>query len=75
MAYPAVWPFSTLTHKRHDFRKKVIHHKMRVLIFPTPFFPQTFLILRRSGRVMIKNVFWSSSKVPVIFVILLKKKT
>ena len=25
--------FSTLCHKRHDFRKKVIEHKMCVLIF------------------------------------------
>ena len=28
---------STLSHKRHDFRKKVIEHKLRVLIFSTTF--------------------------------------
>jgi hypothetical protein len=29
--------FSTLSHKRHDFRGKVIEHKMCVLIFSTTF--------------------------------------
>jgi len=29
--------FSTLSHKRHDFRGKVIEHKMCVLIFSTKF--------------------------------------
>jgi len=28
---------STLSHKRHDFRKKVTEHKMCVLIFSTTF--------------------------------------
>jgi hypothetical protein len=29
--------FSTLSHKRHDFRKQVIEHKMCVLILSTTF--------------------------------------
>jgi len=40
VAWPALQFFPTLSHKRHDFRKKkkkVIEHNMCVLIFSTTF--------------------------------------
>jgi len=50
---PAVH-LSKLSHKRHDFRKKkIIEHKMLVLIVPKTL-PKSFFILRRTKRVMIK---------------------
>ena len=47
--------FSILSYKRHDFRKKVIEHKMCVLVFSITFF-KTFLILRRIERDTVINV-------------------
>jgi hypothetical protein len=46
--------FSTLSHKRHDFRKNVIEHKTCLLIVST--FSETFLNLRRTERGSIINV-------------------
>ena len=35
LACPALKYFFQLSHKRHDFRKEVIKHKMCILIFST----------------------------------------
>ena len=53
----AVQYFSTLSHKRHDFRKTVIC----VLWLSLQLLSATFLILRRNERDMIINVYWSTS--------------
>jgi len=60
--------FSTLSHKRHDFREKAIETKrLCVLISPTTL-SEIFLILRKTERDVIINVQRSSYKVPVILV-------
>jgi hypothetical protein len=56
--------FSTSSHKRHDFREKVIEYKMCVLIFSTNL-SETSLILRIIQRDIIINVNMSSSEVPL----------
>ena len=48
-------------------RKKVIEHKVCVLIFSI-ILSEKFLVLRGTERDMIKIVCWSSCKVPVILV-------
>jgi len=69
-----MWPIrfhNAFTHylikkKSHNFRgKKVTENKICVLIFSTNL-SETFLILRRTERDMIKNVYRSSCEVPVI---------
>jgi len=56
VACPGLQFFFTLSHKRHDFREKVIECKMCVLVFSTAV-SETFLTLRRNEQDMIKNVF------------------
>ena len=51
----AVPCFSTLSHKRHDFRKNVIEHKISILIFFITL-SETFLIRRRMQRDIVINV-------------------
>jgi hypothetical protein len=57
---------STLSHKRHDFRKKILSIKC-VFWFSLQLLPETFLILRRIQRVII-NVRMSSCKLTVTLV-------
>jgi len=64
---PALQYFSILSHKLHDLKKKVIEHKMRVLIFPTKMC-ETFHILRRIQRNAAIYGHMSSRKVRVILV-------
>jgi hypothetical protein len=68
VACPVLPYFSTSVHKLYDFRKKVIEHKMFVLIFSATLSSETFLVLRRLQRDIIKIVHRSSCKVPVIIV-------
>ena len=57
--------FSTLSDKRHDFRKKkVTEREMCILAFITNFIPN-ILILRRIQRDIVINVKTSSCKVPL----------
>jgi hypothetical protein len=37
VAFPTLFHFPTLSHKRRDFREKVTEHKMGVLIFSIDF--------------------------------------
>ena len=64
----AVQCSSTLSHKRHDFRKKTVDHKFLSRI-SLQYLSQIFSILRRIQRGVIINLHRSSCKVPVIVVI------
>ena len=59
LACLAVPYFSTLSRKRHDFLKKVIQHKMCVLIFSTTL-SETFLILKKNEWDVMVNMHRSS---------------
>ena len=64
---PLVPPyFSTLFHKRHDFREKVTEHKMCFLI-PFTNLSKTFLILRRTYGDIVINMRTSSCKIRSYF--------
>ena len=57
----ALWNFSTLSHKRFDFRKKVTEYKMFVLIFCT-ILSENVVFLRRIQRDIAINENRSSCK-------------
>jgi hypothetical protein len=63
---PIVTYFSTFSHKRRDFRVKLLNVK-RVFQFSAQILPATFIILRRIQR-DIMNVHKYSCQVPVIAV-------
>ena len=65
-ACPYLQYFSTLCHKRHDFREKIMKRTMCVSIVSTDL-SETFVILG-TDRDIIKNVFRSSYEVPFILV-------
>jgi hypothetical protein len=52
VACPALLNYSTLSHKRQDFRKIKIQNKTCVLV-PSTSVSETFLILKRTERDMI----------------------
>jgi len=58
--------FSTLSHKRHDVRKKFLN--LKCVFWMSVIFFLIFLFLRRNERDVIKNVCRSSRDVHVIFV-------
>jgi hypothetical protein len=67
VAYLALPYFFTLSHKRHDFREKILNIKC-VFWCSLQRLSETFIILRRIQRDIIINVHRSSRKVPVILV-------
>ena len=70
VACPALQHFSTLSHIGHDFRKKKEFLNIKcVFRFSLQLLSETFLIIRRTEGDMIKNLYWSLCKVPVILVI------
>jgi hypothetical protein len=58
---------STLSHKGRVLGNKGIKRKMYISSFSINFVRNIF-ILRRTGRDVVKNVYWSSCKVTVILV-------
>ena len=63
VACPALKYLSTFSHKWDNFQKTVIEHKMHVSIFSATFF-QNISHSKKTRRRHIKNVYWTSCKVP-----------
>jgi len=68
MACLALQYYSTLSHTRYDFRKKKKNIGHNMCFISLQVLAETFLILGRTERDMIKNLYWSSCKVRVILV-------
>jgi len=72
LSYSHLWPVwidNIFPHYlRFSKKRKVIKHEKSVLRFSVQSLFETFLILRRTEREMIKTATWSSSTVPVILV-------
>jgi len=66
VACPDLPYFFTLFHKLHDFQKKFIEHKIMFDFLYHTCVCEIFLIIRRIQQDIIKNVYRSSCKVPVI---------
>jgi len=65
-ACPTLPHLSTLFHKQHGFRERLLNVKYLFRFF-LKILSETFLILR-TERDIVMNVHWSSCKVPVILV-------
>jgi hypothetical protein len=66
VACPALQYIVTLSHKLHHLKKKIL--KIKLFWFSLQLLSETFLILRRTERDMIKNVNLSKRKAPIILV-------
>ena len=68
VAYPGLLYFSTLSHKRCDFKKKQLLIIKCVFLVSLHVLSKIFAILRRIQRDIIRNAVVFSCKIPVILV-------
>ena len=65
VACPALQYFSTFSHKRHDLRRGGGGGSFVKCRFSLQLLSETFLVLRRIERDVIKNEYWSLRKYPL----------